>query len=153
MSLAILSAFSSLSTGPSLPGRIGTPAFFIARRARALSPISRMTFGVGADELDVAGLADLGEVGALGQEPVAGMDRVGAGDLGGADDRRHVQVAVGAARRADADVLVGEPDVQRVLVGLGVDGDGLDAELAAGADDAQRDLAAVGDQDFLEHAV
>jgi hypothetical protein len=26
--------------GPSLPGRIGTPAFFMARRARALSPIS-----------------------------------------------------------------------------------------------------------------
>ena len=110
-----------------------------------------MTFGVGPDELDVAGLADLGEVGALRQEPVAGMDRVGAGDLGGADDRRHVQVAVGAARRADADVLVGEADVQRVLVGLGVDGDGLDAQLAAGADHAQRDLAAVGDQDLLEH--
>ena len=79
------------------------------------------------------------------------MDRVGAGDLGGADDRRHAQIAVGAARRADADVLVGEADVQRVLVGLGVDGDGLDAELAAGADDAQGDLAAVGDEDFLEH--
>ena len=106
---------------------------------------------IGADELDVARLADFGEVGALGQEPVAGMDRVGAGDLGGADDRRHVQVAVGAARRTDADVLVGEPHVQRVLVGLGVDGDRLDAELAAREDDAQRDLAAVRDQDFLEH--
>ena len=63
---------------------------------------------VGADELDVARLADFREVGALGQEAVAGMDRVGAGDFGGADDRRHVEVAVGAARRADADVLVGE---------------------------------------------
>ena len=80
------------------------------------------------------------------------MNRVGAGDLGGAEDRRHAQVAVGAARRTDADVLVGEPHVQRVLVRLGVDGDGLDAQLAAGADDAQRDLSAVGDQDFLEHA-
>ena len=65
--------------------------------------------------------------GALGQEAVAGMNRVGAGDLGGADDRRDVEIAVGAARRADADVLVGEAHVQRVLVGLGVDGDGLDA--------------------------
>ena len=63
----------------------------------------------------------------------------------------HVQVAVGAARRTDADVLVGEPDVQRVLVRLGIDGDRLDAQLAAGMDDAQRDLAAVGDQDLLEH--
>jgi hypothetical protein len=47
MSLAILAACSSPSIGPSLPGRIGTPAFFIARRARALSPINRITFGSG----------------------------------------------------------------------------------------------------------
>ena len=65
---------------------MGTPAFFIARRARALSPISRITCGVGTDELDVAGLADLGEVRALGEKPVARVDRVGARDLGGADD-------------------------------------------------------------------
>ena len=88
------------------------------------------------DELDVAGFADLGKVGALREEPVAGMNRVGAGDLGGAQHRRHVQVAVGAARRPDADILVREADVQRVLVGLGVDGDGLDAQFTAGADDA-----------------
>ena len=47
MSLATLSAFSSLSIGPSLPGSIGTPAFFITRRARALSPIRRITCGSG----------------------------------------------------------------------------------------------------------
>ena len=35
--------------------------------------------------------------------------------------------------RPDADVLVGEAHVQRVAVGLAVDGDGPDAELAAGA--------------------
>ena len=80
------------------------------------------------------------------------MDRVGAGDLGRADDGRHVQIAVEAPRRADADVLVGEADVQRVLVGLRVDRHGLDAELAARADDAQRDLAAVRDQNLVEHA-
>jgi len=33
--------------GPSLPGSIGTPAFFIARRARDLSPSSLMTLGSG----------------------------------------------------------------------------------------------------------
>ena len=38
---------SSLSTGPSVPGSSGRPAFFIARRARALSPISRITLGSG----------------------------------------------------------------------------------------------------------
>ena len=106
-----------------------------------------------ADELDVAGLADLREVGALGEESVAGMDGVRAGDLGGAQHRRHAQVAVGAARRADADVLVGEPHVQRVLVGLGVHRDGADAQLAARADHAKSDLTAVGDQDLLEHGI
>ena len=47
--------------------------------------------------------------------------------------------------------VVGHAHVQRRAVGFGVDGDGLDAELAAGADHAHGDLAAVGDQDFLEH--
>ena len=79
------------------------------------------------------------------------MNGVGAGDLRGADDRRHVQVAVGAARGPDADVLVGKPHVQRVLVGFGIDGDRLDAQLAARHDDAHRDFAAVGDQNFLKH--
>ena len=40
----------------------------------------------------------------------------------------------------------------RVGVGGGVDRDGLDAQLPACARDPQRDLAAVGDQDLLEHA-
>ena len=44
---AHLIARSSLSTGPSLPGSIGTPAFFIARRAFDLSPSSRITLGSG----------------------------------------------------------------------------------------------------------
>jgi hypothetical protein len=80
------------------------------------------------------------------------MDRVGAGDFGGADHRRHVQVAVGAACRADADVFVRELDVELVFVRFGEDGDGLDAELAARVDDAQGHFAAIRDQNFLEHS-
>ena len=60
-----------------------------------------------------AALADLGELGVLGEEAVARVDRVRAGDLGRRDDARDVQVAVARRRRADADVLVGEADVQR----------------------------------------
>ncbi len=40
-----------------------------------------------------------------------------------------------------------------VVVGRGMHGDGLDAELAAGAQDAERDLAAIGDDDFVEHGL
>jgi hypothetical protein len=121
----------------------------MALRARALSPRQLDHARVRADEADVARGTHLGQVGALGQEPVSRVDGVSAGDFRRTDDRRDVQVAVGAARRADAHVLVGEPDVQRVLVGLGVDGDGLDAQLAAGHDDSQGDFATVGDENLL----
>ena len=46
--------------------------------------------------------------------------------------------------------VVGLADVESTAIGVGVDDDGLDAHLAAGADHADGDLAAVGDQDFLE---
>ena len=39
----------------------------------------------------------------------------------------------------------------RVRVGGRVHGDGRDAELLAGAEHPERDLAAVGDEDFVEH--
>ena len=137
---------------PSLPGTIGTPAAATVRRARDLVAHPADRLGRRADERDVALLADLGEVGVLGQEAVARMDRVGVGDLGRRDDRRRCS-RYEAARRGgpDADVLVGEAHVERVAVGLGVDGDRLDAELAAGRDDPQGDLAPVGDEDLLEH--
>jgi hypothetical protein len=101
-----------------------------------------------ADEHEAGALDPLGEVGVLGQEAVARVDGHGVGDLRGADDGRDVQVAVAGGGRADADRFVGEQDMLEIAIGLGVDGDGLDAEFAAGALDAQRDLAAVGDEDF-----
>ncbi len=79
------------------------------------------------------------------------MNGVGTGDLGGGDEIRDAEVGQAARRRADADVVVGEAHVQRLAVGLAVDRHGLDAELAAGANHPQGDLAAVGDQDLLEH--
>mgnify|MGYP001274292197 CR=1 FL=1 len=42
-------------------------------------------------------------------------------------------------------------DMKRLPVGLGVNRDGFDIQLAAGAGDAHGDLAAVGDQDALKH--
>jgi hypothetical protein len=41
--------------------------------------------------------------------------------------------------------------VEALAIGGAVDRDGLDAQLAAGLDDAEGDLAPVGDQDLLEH--
>ena len=87
--------------------------------------------GARADEGDVARFAHLGQVGTFGQEPIPWVNRVRARDLGGADNSRHTQIALGAARRPDAHLLVRKPDVQRVLVCLGIDGNRLDVEFPA----------------------
>ena len=107
-------------------------------------------FRLRADELDARGLADLRELGILAQKAVAGMDRVDVGDLRRADDRRDIQIAARALGRSDADRLVGESHVRAVAVGLGIDGHGLDSQFLTGADDANRDFAAIGDEDFLK---
>ncbi len=61
-----------------------------------------------ADEFDLAASADLGEVGVLGQESVAGMDRLHVGDFGGGDDAVDLEIAFGGRGVADADRLVGQ---------------------------------------------
>ena len=75
------------------------------------------------------------------------MDRIRAGLASSGDDRLDVQVAISRVGWTDADVLVRAADMERVAVGVGVDGDTVQAELSARPDDAQRDLAAVSDQD------
>jgi hypothetical protein len=104
-----------------------------------------------SDEGDVGGLQGLYEAGVLGQEAEARMDRLGAAVLAGLDDFLDHQIALGRRRRADQDRLVGQLDVQRPGVGLGIDRHGLDAHAPRRLDDAAGDLAPVGDQDLVEH--
>ena len=108
--------------------------------------------GVRPDEDDAGFLQRLGKGLALGQKAVAGMHRLGAARLAGGDDLVDQQIAFGGFRRADGDGRVGHLDMQGVLVGLRIDGDRLDAHFARGLDDPAGDLAAIGDQDTLEHA-
>jgi len=117
----IFSAASSScisSCRPDDPGSVGTPAALIGRCARILSPIRRIASDGGPIQVSLHLPADLGEVGVLRQKPVAGVHGIGAGDLGGRDDHRHVQVAQARRRRADAHRLVGELDVQRIGVAV-----------------------------------
>ena len=58
-----------------------------------------------------------------------------------------------AAPEEPQDAEYRELDVEAIDVGFRIDGDRLDAEFFAGPDDAQRDLAPVGDQDFFEHGL
>jgi hypothetical protein len=97
-----------------------------------------------SDPGDAGRLDGLGEVGALGEEAVPGMDRLGAGLAGSPDVLLGVEVA------RDLDRLVGRARVQRAAVVGRDDGDGRDPELATGAEDAQRDLAAVRDEELAD---
>ena len=72
------------------------------------------------------------------------MDSVGAGPLRGADVLLRVQV------RRDLDGLVGDARMQRRPVVGRDDRDGRDPELAAGAKDADGDLAAVRYQELRD---
>src|SRR5918993_1109954 len=96
------------------------------------------------------GLDRTGKGGALGQEAVPRVDRLGAGGFYRPDDPLDVQVALGGGGRAYGESLVGEAAVHRVLVDLRVDRDRGDAQLAAGQDQAHRYLAAVRDQELAE---
>ena len=108
-------------------------------------------FGGGADEADVTGLADFGEVSAFGEKTVAGVDGVDIADFGGGDDAIDFEITLGAGSWADADGFVGGLDVKGVVIGFGVDGESADAEVFAGADDAEGDFAAIGYKNFVEH--
>ena len=78
------------------------------------------------------------------------MDRLRAADERGRHDRRDVEVALTRGGRPDADRLVGEVHRKAVRIGLAVHDHGLDAQLAARADDPQRDLTSIGDEDLIE---
>ena len=90
------------------------------------------------------------ERGVLRQEAVAGMNGCGTGTLSRVDQLLHDEVALGRRRTAERVGLVGVRDVRRAPVGVGIDRDGADSELAQRPEDADRNLATVGDQNLRE---
>ena len=108
-------------------------------------------FGLRTDECDLVLVENIRETRVLGQKTVAWMNGVSAGDLACSDDRGNVEIAVARRRRPDAYALIGQLDVHRVLVGGRIDRNGRDAELLGRTQDSERNLAPVGDQDFIEH--
>ena len=120
----------------------------------------RTRCGLGAHRRDRFGRrADPGQSGlahgareplTLGEEAVPRMDRVRTDRLGHRDDVVALQVALARRRRSDPHGFVGLAHVGRVRIGIGVDRDRPDPEFLAGADHAERDLAAIGDQDLAD---
>jgi hypothetical protein len=74
------------------------------------------------------------------------MDRVASRAPGDLDDPRSVEVALARRRRSDRVRGVRRADVQRVSVDVAIDRDRTNTEVVTGADDAERDLAAIGDE-------
>ncbi len=65
-------------------------------------------------------------------------------------DALDVEIALARGGWTDAHSHVGQTHMAAVGVGVGVDGNGANAEFAAGGNDAAGDFAAVGDEDGLE---
>ena len=131
---------------------IGTPAACIAWRARVFEPISSIAAGGGPIHDEPARLDRARERGVLGQEPVArdGPPPRPTGRRPRAASRRRGSSRPRSARRARRPRRR-RRTCRRVAVGIGVDGDRADAQLAQGAEDPEGDLAPVRDQDFGEH--
>ena len=124
-----------------LPGQLA--------RARLVAK-QRQLRGRGADEAQAGIGYGLGKVGALAQETIAGVDGVAAVRACDGDQPRAVQVS-GRAAAGQRRGGFGGMHMRGVRIVLGKDGQAGDAQLVQRAGDADGDLAAVGDQDFLEH--
>ena len=98
-----------------------------------------------------SGVDDLLRKGAvLGEEAVARVHGVRPGLLGNLDELVLQQIGVARCAPTQRIGLVGDLDVEGVPVGLGIDGDGPDAVVLAGAGDTDGDLATIGDEDFAD---
>ena len=143
-------AARSKRAGSSVPGTTGTPASRAARRAASLSPRPASVAGAGPTKTRPAARQASAKAALLGQEAVAGVDRLGPGGQGRRHDAVGAQVALGGRGRAQSDRLVGRSHVGRGGIGIAVDGHALEAQLTAGPDEADGDLAPVGDEDARE---
>ncbi len=104
-----------------------------------------------SDERDPRSCANFRKAGVFGKETVARVNRVRTRDLRRGDDPVGLQIRFLAGRRSDANRLISELNVHRIDIRFGINRNGFDIQLAAGADDAESNFAAIGDQDTLEH--
>ncbi len=106
-----------------------------------------------SDEGDAVLGGARGELAVLGEESVAGVDRVGAGLQRDADDLVDIEVcAHGMTRLADHVGLVRLLPMERAAVLVREHRDGAGSQFVRGAEGSDGDLTAVGDQDLAEHA-
>ncbi len=104
-----------------------------------------------ADENEARTRAGRGKQLVLGQEAVPRMNRLRTRSLRDRDDRLAIQIALARRRRPEPVRLIAGRDMQRLAIGIGIDGHRADAHAPRGARDAHRNLAAVRNQDLVKH--
>jgi hypothetical protein len=129
---------------PHVPGHGVDPRFRRQPLGLDLVPHGADGRGGRTDEGDPGLVQRFDEGCILGEEAEAGVNRLGAGIAAGGDDPIDAQVAVSRRRGSDVDRFVGHLDVQAVDIDVGIDGNARHSHAPRAADDAARDLAAVG---------
>jgi len=87
----------------------------------------------------------------LSQKSIARVDRIGIANLRSTNDAVDFKVTFRTNGWPDTNGLVGELHMKAVDVGLRVNGNRLDSQFPAGADNTKGDFATIGDQDFFKH--
>ena len=73
------------------------------------------------------------------------MNCLGCVALAGINDLADIEIGLGGGRRADIDGFVCHLDMQRLSIGIRIDGNRLDSHPLRRPDDAAGNLAAIGD--------
>ena len=94
----------------------------------------------------------IGKFGVLAEESEAWMDGLGTGSQRSLDDPVSAQVRIRRRRSTDPATFVGQAHMLRTRIGIGIDRNRGNAQMAAGALDTAGDLTAIGNQELGEHA-
>ena len=111
-----------------------------------------MACGVGPIQISPASMTAWANSAFSARNPYPGWTASAPDRRRDVDELVDAQVGLGRGVAAEGVRLVGQPRVQGVAVGVGVDGHAAEAGVAAGPDDADRDLAPVGDQNLAHVA-
>ena len=146
----MLCASSFCVTGSSVPGTTGSPAFCASRRAAVLSPKQVKQVRARADKSNSRRGAGSRQRGIFREKSVARMDGVDASLF----RERHdpVDVEIGLDRSlalADEIGFVSLEAMQAEAIFVGIDGGGADLQFVGGAENADRNFAAIQGQKFF----
>ncbi len=123
----------------SRPLRDGAGGYLVAQLFQEFRPRT--------DEDDAGLFAGPGEIGILGKKTISRVNRVDVPFLGERDQHRDIEVGFDRlAGVADQISFVGLQAVQREAVFVRVNADRPDAQFMAGAEDSNRNFAAIGNE-------